>query len=67
MIELAFIVCLQVELDHCEERSLLFYDVGIMQCMIHGQAQLAAWANQHDGWQIESWKCRFHDLSAADT
>ncbi|MBY6006215.1 hypothetical protein KUV62_19990 [Salipiger bermudensis] len=66
MIELVFVACLMVDTQHCEQRSLLFQDIGIMTCMMQGQAQLAQWSNGHPNWQIQSWKCRPHDRSIAE-
>ncbi|WP_108257711.1 hypothetical protein [Mangrovicoccus ximenensis] len=66
MIELVFIACFAAGDGQCENRSLLYQDIGMMACLLHGQTQLAAWADSHPGWQIDSWKCRVLDRSMAE-
>ncbi|WP_172329894.1 hypothetical protein [Mangrovicoccus sp. HB161399] len=66
MIELVFIACFATGDGHCENRSLLYQDIGMMTCMVHGQSELAQWTQTHPGWQIDSWKCRILDHSVAE-
>lgn len=66
MIELAFTVCLLASPDHCEDRSLLFYDVPPERCMMGAQPQLAKWSSEHEGWRITRWHCAEVDLTARD-
>ncbi len=61
MLELAFTVCLLANPANCEERSLLFVDVSLMQCMTGAQGALAPWAEEHPTWQIGSYSCRYLD------
>jgi hypothetical protein len=66
MIELAFVACLILDGETCQRQSFLYSDVGVMLCMMRGQARLAEWSGAHPGWTIEKWSCRFHDPSRAD-
>lgn len=58
MIELIFVVCLSAQPSTCEEKALQFVDMPMMGCMTGGQAVLARWVNEHEGWEIQSWGCR---------
>jgi hypothetical protein len=58
MIELAFIVCLEGQPNHCEERGLLFADITPMTCMMGAQPQLAQWSAQNPEWHVRGWKCK---------
>jgi hypothetical protein len=59
MIELLFVTCLATAPDNCRDRSLMYTeDTGLMACMLHGQAQIAKWAETHPGEQVQGWKCR---------
>ncbi|WP_295043549.1 hypothetical protein [uncultured Paracoccus sp.] len=58
MIELLFISCLSVEPATCQQRSLLFTDVSVMTCMIHGQQEIAKWQKGHPRETVREWKCR---------
>jgi len=42
MVELALTVCLLDTANKCREESLTFSDVGLLTCMVGGQAQIAA-------------------------
>jgi hypothetical protein len=59
MIELAFVICLRVAPEVCEERALppLVEATG-MQCMMGAQPMLARWSERHPGFRIASWTCR---------
>lgn len=59
MIELFFVTCLSAEPASCRNRSLLFGDeVGLMACMVRGQAEMARWIETHPREQVREWKCR---------
>lgn len=59
MIELLFVTCLSVAPATCQDRSLLFTDdVGLMTCMIRGQAEIARWLETHPREKVREWKCR---------
>lgn len=63
MIELLFVTCLATAPTDCRDRSLVYTeDVGMMACMLHGQAQIAQWAQQHPHEQVKGWKCRHTDM-----
>lgn len=66
MIELAFVACLAGSQSTCEDHSLLYADVSLMLCVMQGQAQLAAWAEHHPGWDIRRWTCRPHPSAQAE-
>ncbi|WP_172327154.1 hypothetical protein [Mangrovicoccus sp. HB161399] len=66
MIELAFVICLAANESHCEDRSLLYADVGLMACMMQGQAHLAEWIGRHPAWILRSWRCRAHEPGRAE-
>lgn len=64
MIELVFTACLaaaasgETPTPPCRERSLLYTDVSLMQCLSGAQVALAEWAGTHPGWQVERHACR---------
>lgn len=59
MIELLFVTCLSAAPSSCQDRSLLFTDdVGLMDCMIRGQAEIARWVETHPREEVREWKCR---------
>lgn len=58
MLELAFVVCMAGNPQSCEDRSLLFADVSLMQCVLGAQTVLAPWSLEHPGWVIDSYSCR---------
>lgn len=58
MIELLFVACLAGAEPECRERSLVFTNVTLNQCLMGAQPELAKWANAHPGHMIESWRCR---------
>lgn len=67
MIELAFIVCLSVTPDHCEERRISYLpETGLMACMMQAQPQLAEWLETHPGLTVTRWSCEFSDKRALD-
>lgn len=66
MIELAFVACLAASPDHCEERSLVFTDVGPMQCLMGAQPELAKWIEAHPNQQIRSWRCKMVSFAERD-
>lgn len=66
MIELLFVACLSTAPDECREQSLLYTDVTPMACMMGAQPQLAEWTNQHPGYTIERWKCRWAQTANQD-
>jgi len=50
----------------CKEEKLLYAEGSLMACMLHGQAELAAWADRNSAWRIKRWSCRPHDPTVAD-
>lgn len=66
MIELAFVICLAADRGHCEDRSLLYADIGLMACMMQGQAHLAAWIESRPRWVLDRWSCRAHRPGRAE-
>lgn len=66
MLELAFTLCLAANPAQCEDRSLLFVDVSIMQCVLGAQAALAPVVEASPRWRIESYRCRYLDQRVAD-
>ena len=58
MIELVFMACIAGAPDACEERSMIFYDVTPMACMMGAQPELAKWVNSHPDYAIASWRCQ---------
>lgn len=61
MIELFFVTCLAADPTQCQDRSMLFaQEIGVMSCMLHGQTQLAAWAQTHPRDKVQKWQCRLH-------
>lgn len=60
MIELFFIACLTTAPTACEERSIAYLDdVGLMECMMQAQPQLAEWTEAHPNLRVARWSCRF--------
>ena len=58
MIELLFVTCLSTDPQSCRDRSLLFSDLGMMACMVHGQTEIAKWIETHPRETVREWKCR---------
>lgn len=58
MIELLFISCLSAEPAACRQQSLLFTDMSVMTCIIHGQQEIAKWQQGHPKETVREWKCR---------
>ena len=58
MIELLFVTCLSGDPQSCRDRSLLFSDLGMMACMVHGQTEIAKWIEAHPREMVREWKCR---------
>lgn len=59
MIELLFVTCMSADPASCQDRSLLFVEeVGMMACMLRGQAEIASWVETHPKEQVREWKCR---------
>jgi len=59
MIELVFSVCLADAPDRCKDVRLTFIAESVtpQQCMLHGQAEIAKWAEGHPNWRVRRWKC----------
>lgn len=55
---LTFVACLGVgSNERCRHVEIPF-DGSLMQCMLFGQHQAAAWTNDHPGWSVtRGWKC----------
>jgi hypothetical protein len=55
---LTFVACLGVgNAERCRQVEIPF-DGSLMQCMLFGQHQAAAWTNEHPGWLVtRGWKC----------
>lgn len=66
MIELLFVSCLSAAPAQCQERSLLFADMGLMACMVHGQQEMARWQAVHPRETVHGWKCRMAENRHAD-
>jgi hypothetical protein len=66
MIELVFIVCLAMSADDCAERRLVQPETGVTGCMVAAQAQLAGWSEEHPGYRVVRWSCRWTHPSSAD-
>ena len=66
MLELAFTVCMMSSPGLCEDRSLLFVDVSLMQCMQGAQTVLAPWSAAHPGWNINSYRCQYLDTGTTE-
>ncbi len=58
MTELFFVVCLATSPDVCEQQSLHYPNLNARACLFQAQPQLARWANEHPGWEVERWSCR---------
>lgn len=58
MIELLFVSCLSTDPASCQTRSLIFVDMSLMACMVHGQQQIARWQSDHPKETVQEWKCR---------
>lgn len=59
MIELLISACLATAPD-CRDFSLMFdgREVSLIACMVHGQAVVAPWQQEHPDWTIQRWSCR---------
>lgn len=59
MLELMFVTCMAGDPQSCQDRSLLFAEeMGLMTCMVTGQAHLAAWVETHPKEVVREWKCQ---------
>ncbi|SNR37733.1 hypothetical protein EYF88_05590 [Paracoccus sediminis] len=58
MIELLFVSCLSAEPASCRDRSLIFTDMSVMTCMIHGQQEIAKWLARYPKETVREWICR---------
>jgi hypothetical protein len=58
MIELMFVTCMSAAPEQCQDRSLLFSELGLMTCMVHGQSALAEWLAAHPRETVREWRCR---------
>jgi hypothetical protein len=63
MTELLFTVCLAASPNVCEERSLQYVDLSPRTCVMAAQPELARWAGEHPGWDVQRWSCRIAGLS----
>ncbi|MCZ0962100.1 hypothetical protein [Paracoccus benzoatiresistens] len=66
MIELLFVSCLSVEPASCQDRSLVFIDMSMMACMVHGQQEIARWLDSHPKETVREWKCHVVDQRQAE-
>jgi hypothetical protein len=67
MIELAFVVCLTLTPDVCEEQRIAHLpEIGLMACMMQAQPQIAEWIATHPGLTVTRWSCQFSDQRAFD-
>lgn len=58
MIELILFACLLREPGHCERQYLpTAVTMGMMECVVTGQLQVARWHAEHPGWLIRHWSC----------
>lgn len=58
MIELVLLACLLKDPGRCEQHYLPTAEtMGMMECVITGQFQVAQWHGQHPGWVIRRWTC----------
>ncbi|WP_159710337.1 hypothetical protein [Geminicoccus flavidas] len=57
MTELVLIACLLS--GGCKEIRLSYdaQEVSLMACTLYGQAEVARWQTQHQGWRVRSWRC----------
>lgn len=58
MTELLFVVCLAASPNVCEEQSMQYIAVTPRACLMQAQPQLARWAVEHPGWNVQRWSCR---------
>lgn len=65
MIELLFVSCLTGDPERCQDRSLIFVDLSLMTCMIHGQQAIATWLDRHPRETVREWSCRMADQRQA--
>ena len=63
MIELIFTACLRANIQHCEEKSLLYGDISTMNCLMGAQPELAKWIETHPHWTISKWKCQYLNVA----
>lgn len=66
MIELLFVTCLATAPDQCQERSLIFSDISLAQCLMGAQPELAKWVSAHPKDQIKSWRCQSVSFAERD-
>ena len=66
MIELLFVSCLSADPASCQDRSLIFEDMSLVTCMVHGQQELARWQADHPRETVREWKCRTAGQRTAD-
>jgi len=66
MIELLFVSCLSTDPANCQDRSLIFADLNMLACMVHGQQQIAKWQADHPRETVREWKCRAVDKRTAE-
>ncbi|WP_191060782.1 hypothetical protein [Geminicoccus harenae] len=57
MTELVLIACLLS--GGCKEIRLSYdsQEVSVTACTMYGQAEVARWQTQHQGWRVHSWRC----------
>ncbi|CAN5617427.1 hypothetical protein BH23PSE1_BH23PSE1_08010 [soil metagenome] len=58
MIELLITACL-VGGGECRDFPLLYdaREVGVLACVVRGQAEVAGWQEGHPGWAVSRWRC----------
>lgn len=66
IIELLFVSCLSADPASCQDRSLIFIDMSLMTCMVHGQQEMARWQANHPKETVREWKCRMAEKRTAD-
>lgn len=59
MIELLISACLTTGDNDCRDFALQFdaREVSLMTCVLHGQAVIARWQDDHPDWQVARWTC----------
>jgi hypothetical protein len=58
MTELLFVACLATVHPTCLEKSLVYTDIPVRQCIELAQPALARWIGVHPNWTIARWTCR---------